>query len=64
MQTIRKTVTRRVSSRAKGREDVALRVELVIDDDAIIERLAVRACKNRSGSSCMNGAVAIPAKLA
>jgi hypothetical protein len=65
MQTIRKTVTSRVFNRTKGWEDVALRVELVIDDDAIIERLAVRAYKNKSGSSSfMNGAVVIRAKLA
>jgi len=65
MQTIRKTVTRRVFRRAKGWEDVELRVELVIDDDAIIDRLAVRAYHNKSGSSSyMNGAVVICAKLA
>ena len=65
MQRIRKTVTRRVFNRAKGWEDVVLRVELVIDDDAIIERLAVRAYKNRSGSSSfMNGTVVIRAELA
>ena len=65
MQTIRKTVTRRVFSRAKGWQDVALRVELVIDDDAIIDRLAVRAYKNKSGSSSfMRGTVVIRAELA
>jgi hypothetical protein len=32
MQTIRRTVTRRVFSRAKGWEDVALHVKLVLDD--------------------------------
>ena len=32
MQTIRKIVTRRVFSRAKGWEDVALHVKLVLDD--------------------------------
>jgi hypothetical protein len=65
MQTIRKTVTRRVFSRGKGWEEVALRVELVIDDDAIIERLAARTFKNKSGSSSfMHGAVVVRAKLA
>jgi len=65
MQTIRKTVTRRVFNRAKGWEEVALRVELVIDDDAIIDRVAVKAYHNKSGSSSyMNGAVVLRAKLA
>jgi hypothetical protein len=65
MQTIRKIVTRRVFNRAKGWEDVALRVELLIDDDAIMDRLAARAYKNKSGSSSfMHGAVVIRAKLA
>ena len=65
MQTIRKTVTRRVFSRAKGWEEVSLRVELVIDDDAIIARLAARAFKNKSGSSSfMHGAAIIRAQLA
>ena len=65
MQTIRKTVTRRVFNRAKGWEDVALLVELAIDDDAIIDRIAVKAYRNKSGSSSyMNGAVVIRAKLA
>jgi hypothetical protein len=64
MQTIRKIVTRRVFNRAKGWEG-ALRVELLIDDDAIMDRLAARAYKNKSGSSSfMRGAVVIRAKLA
>jgi hypothetical protein len=64
MQTIRKTVTKNVFNRAKGWEDVELAVELVIDDDAIIDRTATKAYHNKSGSSSyMHGAVVISAKL-
>jgi hypothetical protein len=44
---------------------IELAVELVIDDDAIIERLAARAYRNKSGSaSFMHGAVVLYARLA
>jgi fibronectin type 3 domain-containing protein len=40
-------------------------VELVIDDDAIIDQIAVKVYPNKSGtSSYMNGAVVIRAKPA
>jgi hypothetical protein len=65
MQTIRKTVTKNVWERAVGMKRIELAVELVIDEDAIIERLATRAYRNKSGSaSYMRGAVVLYVRLA
>jgi len=65
MQTIRKVLAKTVFNRAKGWENVELDVELVIDDEAIIDRLAAKAYHNKSGSSSyLQGAVVISAKLA
>jgi len=61
----RASTIRNCARQAKGREDVELDVELVIDDEAIIDRLAAKAYHNKSGSSSyMQGAVVISAKLA
>jgi len=65
MQTIRKTVTKNVWNSDVGMERISLNVELVIDEDAIIERHAARAYRNKSGSaSFMRGAVVLYARLA
>jgi len=65
MHTIRKTVTKNVWERGVGMKRIELAVELVIDDDAIIDRLAARTYRNKSRcASFMHGAVVLCARLA
>jgi hypothetical protein len=61
-KTIAATIAKDVWHRDKGWERVTLTVELEIDGQAIIDRLAVKAYQNKSGtSSHMRGAVVIRA---